>query len=120
MTLLKRAGDLGPVHRAHAGARGVVGRQVAGERGEVAEDCRGIGGVEPLRMLSGGQPAGGQGVAEHGGRAVPIGVRGAQLEPRRVRGGLDMRRERTVGAGVGHGPHRSGQGAKRDMSRDAL
>ena len=107
--LAEAGDDLGPVHRPQPGARGVVGGQVAGERGEPTEGSRGIGGVEPLRMLGGGQPAGGQGVGEHGGRAVPVGVRGAQLEPRRVTGWLDIGRERTVIAGVGHGPHGSGQ-----------
>src|SRR4029077_17126927 len=93
-------------------------RQIAGEQGELTEGRRGIGGVEPLRMLGAGQPAGGQAVAEHGGRVVPIGVRGPQLGPRRVLGGPDIGRERTAIAGVSHGPIVAANDAKRDMSRN--
>jgi hypothetical protein len=77
--LAEAGGDIGAVHHPHAGIRGVVGGEVAGERGELAEGFRGVGGVEPLGVLRGGQPAGGQRAAQDGGRAIAIGVRGAQL-----------------------------------------
>jgi hypothetical protein len=78
--LAEAGGDLSAVRRPRAGVRGVIGGQVAGERDELAEDCRGVDGIEPLRVLGGGQPAGCQRAAEHGRRAIPVGVRSAQLE----------------------------------------
>jgi len=77
--LAEAGGDLGVVHHPNAGVRGVVCGEVAGKRGEFAEGFRGVSGFEPFRVLRGRQPAGGQRATEHGGRAIPIGVRGAQL-----------------------------------------
>jgi hypothetical protein len=77
--LAEAGGDLSAVHHPDAGIRGVVSGEVAGKRGEFAEGFRGVSGVEPLRVLRGGQPAGGQRAAQDGGGAIPVGVRGAQL-----------------------------------------